>query len=153
MRIFCPAIGPCPLRSRTPGLFRRSAPVGRAPPVSPPSSDPRGRACRAGYSQHVPVLGGGTALDGTRRLSDLVGSPIKVSDPVRRTQTTGSIEETRFRSQGVPCPGDPPEQPEHLGRLGTPTPNRNDGRGSFVRGAASAGRREADQTATETGDG
>ena len=40
-----------------------------------------------------------------------------MSDPVRCTQTTVSIEETRFRSQGVPHPGDPPEQPEHLDRL------------------------------------
>src|SRR6478609_2954622 len=131
MRIFCPAIGPCPLRSRTPGLVSAPGPWwASAACLSSTLRPPRSgvsRPRRKTSGLHDTTPGGSVQLwvapDGCRIWSSL-RSPC---DPVRCTQTTGSIKGTRFRSQGVPHPGDPPEQPEHLDRLRTPTPNRNDG--------------------------
>jgi hypothetical protein len=123
MRIFCPAIGPCPLRSRTPGLVSAPGPWwASAACLSSTLRPPRSGVSRwllvTRPRREAVMLW--VAPDGCRIWSSL-RSPC---DPVRCTQTTGSIKETRFRSQGVPHPGDPPEQPEHLDRLRTPTPNR-----------------------------
>jgi hypothetical protein len=44
---------------------------------------------------------------------------------VRRTPTTDLDLETRFSGQGVSHPGNPPEQPDYLGRDPAVKPNRS----------------------------
>ena len=88
-----------------------------------PATDPRGRACRRLFelTERSATRLSGSDGGGVARRFTSGGSGLQVR--CGRARTTGTHRETRFNGQELPHPGNPPEQPDYLGRDVRTRPN------------------------------